>query len=178
LDAHLELSSFKLENASHPVHLSRTDEGILSFLFSNINLPDSTSSFSESQGWINYTINHDPNIADSTLIENTAYIYFDQNAPIKTNTTQNLIVDEILSFESIDSEEISIYPNPSVQEIRIKGMSAQELMRIKILDINGRLLSDSNPNSLVIDVSTLSKGIYFIEVHSRNSKSILKFIKI
>ena len=54
-------------------------------------LPDSTCCEEDSHGLVSYLIRPLPDLDPGTVIENTAYIYFDNNPPIITNTTWNTI---------------------------------------------------------------------------------------
>jgi hypothetical protein len=65
--------------------------GIVKFNFPNINLPDSLSDEAGSKGFVRFKVKLKDNLPLGTTIENTAYIYFDFNAPIITNTTVNTI---------------------------------------------------------------------------------------
>lgn len=55
--------------------------------------------------------------------------------------------------------EILIYPNPTSDKIMIK---TDNLLNVKITDIQGIELMSSNEN--IIDLSTLSKGLYLVKI--------------
>ncbi|MCB0781241.1 MAG: hypothetical protein KDC03_17235, partial [Flavobacteriales bacterium] len=63
-----------------------SESGELSFLFERINLPDSASDPSGSQGFVTFLVDHLPGIAEGAEVTNTASIYFDANPAIVTNT--------------------------------------------------------------------------------------------
>jgi uncharacterized repeat protein (TIGR01451 family) len=67
--------------------------GELSFLFNDINLPDSTVSPNLSQGFVEFYIRTHGNLVHGTQLQNTAEIYFDNNPAIVTNTTNHTIFD-------------------------------------------------------------------------------------
>lgn len=94
LSEHLDHYSLKIISNSHPEVFSATlaEERFLTFSFIDINLPDSTTNFAESQGYILYQIMAKENLPEETVIENTASIYFDLNPPIVTNTTTNTML--------------------------------------------------------------------------------------
>ena len=88
LDANLDMSTFQLMANSHSVNTVIYNEtGIVDFIFNNIMLPDSTTNEPESHGLISYTIKPIEGLEPETVLNNTAYIYFDNNPPIVTNTT-------------------------------------------------------------------------------------------
>ena len=92
LDANLDLSTFQLMGNSHSVITTLDAETReVTFLFENIMLPDSTCCEEESHGLVSFLIRPYPDLEVGTIIENTAYIYFDNNEPIITNTTWNTI---------------------------------------------------------------------------------------
>lgn len=95
LDANVDASSFELITSSHAVSTMRYGNNLVKFTFNNINLPDSSTNQAESNGYIIYRLRAKPDLANHTPINNTAYIYFDQNEAIVTNTTLNTMVYEL-----------------------------------------------------------------------------------
>jgi uncharacterized repeat protein (TIGR01451 family) len=90
----LDLNSFALMANSHNVLTtidSETRE--VQFLFENIMLPDSGFSEPDSHGLVSYLIKPIEDLPAETQFTNTAYIYFDLNPPIVTNTTWNTIYE-------------------------------------------------------------------------------------
>jgi len=127
LDTNLDLESFNVLGSSHADKLqtNMTEEGILTFEFRNIFLPDSTSNLEGSQGYVTYMINAIDGLAENTPISNSAGIYFDLNPPILTNTTQNVMVSElpVVSNTSPDKlPDFTITPNPSTGIFRVNGI--------------------------------------------------------
>jgi len=96
-DANLDLTTFTIINSSHleSLETSIEDNGSLTFQFNNINLPDSTFNLEESQGYVSYTINAKPDLAENTVVKNSAGIVFDANPRIITNRVQSVMVSEI-----------------------------------------------------------------------------------
>jgi len=71
---------------------------------------------------------------------------------------------------------IKAYPNP-VKELLYIETGNYEIESVQIRDITGRILISSGNNS--VHVSTLPKGIYFLEVKTKNSQKVFiqKLIK-
>jgi uncharacterized repeat protein (TIGR01451 family) len=112
LDNNLDLSTFEMLGYSHPALVS-INENVLTVRFNNIMLPDSTTDYQGSMGYFQYRIKPLSNLPLGTQIENTAYIYFDYNAPIVTNTTQNnfqVITD--LNSKSNNQIDFLLVPQP------------------------------------------------------------------
>ncbi len=102
LDENLDINTFRLIGSSH-LELLETgligNENVLRFHFEGINLPDSLTDFEASQGFINFAIKVKSDIMDGTRIYNEANIYFDQNPPIVTNETTNIM------YSSFDADQ-------------------------------------------------------------------------
>lgn len=113
LDAQLDILSLEVLASSHHMQLSIDENHTLDFFFDNINLPDSTTDLVGSSGFVVYAIDMLPGLAQGTEIENTAYIYFDYNEPVITNTTLTTISDLVGVEQQVAAQDVfSIYPNP------------------------------------------------------------------
>ncbi len=92
LDQNLDLDSFNLLTNSHEIMTSINEETReIEFFFENINLIDSMTNEPESHGFVSFEVRPLDELAALTQIQNKAYIYFDNNPPIITNTTLNTI---------------------------------------------------------------------------------------
>lgn len=74
--------------------------------------------------------------------------------------------------------KLTIYPNP-VQSILNIETTGNPIEKVKIYDINGRLISEFKniENPTAIDLSRLESGIYFAEISNRDDTTIKKIIK-
>jgi hypothetical protein len=91
LSEHLDLSSLRIQGGSDLFRWALNPGRELVFTFENILLPDSTTNFEGSLGHISFQVKPRDGLVPGTVIENTAAIYFDFNAPIITNTTFHTI---------------------------------------------------------------------------------------
>ena len=104
------------------------------------------------------------NIGDQIL--NTAYIYFDFNAPIITNTTATELTTINTVAATNQSKNIQVFPNPATNEI-VQIRAPEKIQRIELLDVSGRLISSDNGKGngiLDYDAHLLVKGIYTIRI--------------
>ena len=93
LDSNLDWSSLTPISNSHPAQISVDPNGMATFQFDQIMLPDSNVNFNASQGFIKYQINVVGGRPIGTLIQNTANIFFDLNPAVVTNTTTNTLYE-------------------------------------------------------------------------------------
>jgi hypothetical protein len=89
LSPYLDPSTIVPGASKHPYTFTLSGQGVMTWRFDHIMLPDSLTNEEESKGFFNYTVNQRQNNPLGTVIENTAYIYFDFNDAIITNTTIN-----------------------------------------------------------------------------------------
>ena len=87
---------------------------------------------------------------------------------------ENITDIDLLVLEN----EITLFPNPSSGLFRIKGDLNE--YSIRILDVTGQvyLNLDDVENALIIDISSLPVGMYFIQVYKGESNAPLSFQKI
>lgn len=90
LSAALNISSMELVATSYNCNMTLTDNRLLCE-FTNINLPDSTSSPVGSHGFVKFRIKPSATLTSNTIIKNKASIYFDYNLPVVTNTANTII---------------------------------------------------------------------------------------
>jgi len=84
------------------------------------------------------------------------------------STNQDLSTGE---FEL--NEKITLYPNPSSEQIKIKGLNHSETYTIYNIigsEINNGIINDNG----FIDIQNLNTGLYFLKIENR---IILKFLK-
>lgn len=159
---HLDLSSFQLISASHNCQVSLLEGRVLKFDFPQIHLPDSNTNEAASHGFIYYRIRQKPSNPVGSVILNTAYIYFDFNDPVVTNTSYEKIISDA-GLKENEPDQITVYPNPSNGEFRISDFPSQSKLYMTVTDINGRQLIPSIPlkKSFTIEAE---QGIYFLNI--------------
>lgn len=98
LDSNLDFKSIEWGASSHDykVSFSGKEKIVVSFMFKDIYLPDSTADELNSQGFIKFKINPIDAISNNTIISNSANIYFDYNSPVKTNDAWVTVFDTII----------------------------------------------------------------------------------
>lgn len=90
LPAQMDISTLKITGESHPMTWKLTKNGNsykISFLFEDINLVAKAEDEDLSQGFVSFSMEPNDNMKEGTYVNNKAFIYFDINDPIITNTT-------------------------------------------------------------------------------------------
>jgi len=80
----------------------------------------------------------------------------------------------IKSYSSV----LRLYPNPASNELRVKSEELRDGV-IEILDVYGRKVwaKLAKPDGVVINISSLSSGIYFVKLTNEQNTYIQRFIK-
>jgi uncharacterized repeat protein (TIGR01451 family) len=122
ISAELDPGSLLPGASSHPYSWHLSPDGKVTFSFSNILLPDSTTNLEGSKGFVTFKINQKPDLPLGTQIFNEAGIYFDFNAPVITNQTLHTLGLDLVSntWESLQSKKshlITLSPNPASDQV-------------------------------------------------------------
>ncbi len=166
ISTHLDLSSLQLVSSSHPCQLSLLNDRTMKFDFPQIHLADSNTNEPASHGFIHYKIRQNPANTVGTIINNTAYIYFDFNEAVITNTTYDIIITDLGTDEKSIAPKLEVYPNPSDSKVNLKSESM--IQSVKLYSLNGQIMRSENPqaNDLTLDLSGLSQGVYLLAVET------------
>ncbi len=171
LDTDLDASTFQLLAYSHQP-LVQLKENAVRFNFPNINLPDSNTNEPLSHGYVQYKVKLKANRPIGTAIHNTAFIYFDFNAPVVTNTTVNTIaINTDIPATATATANFLLFPNPASTSITVN--IPEELLgsTLSVNDITGRemmaaVLSMVNSQWSMVN---LSNGIYFLTIRKETA---------
>ncbi|OEK08002.1 hypothetical protein A8C32_16215 [Flavivirga aquatica] len=97
---------------------------------------------------------------------------------IRATNTENL-----LGINDIDnnlSKSIKLYPNPARNVINLSAKNNLNLTKLEIVDIHGRLIKSipiKNISEKEINISEFNKGIYLMNIYSKNGMTSKKIIK-
>lgn len=167
ISTNLDLSTFRFIGSKHPVSYSidAVSREVV-FRFSGIQLLPSVDSLEGSQGYFTYEIKELPNLSLNSEITNTAYIYFDFNPAIITNTTLN--INGYVGLFTQTKGLIELYPNPSNGIIQITGVEHGQL---RMLSLTGQLVCEKTyEKGEMIDLSSLNAGMYFLQMYTEKGE--------
>jgi hypothetical protein len=84
------------------------------------------------------------------------------------------------AIKNVSTNLIQLVPNPGTDFVELKLSDAENLYRtVEFYSLNGSLvLKQAIPGlDTRIDISNLSKGIYFVKVSTRNNQYFNRFIR-
>ncbi len=115
-------------------------------------------------GIFSYSIIYDTDDEFLELISASGNILNYRNTPI------------IFSINEEVFSTISIYPNPVSNTLNISSVNSV-INSITIFSLTGKKVLEVSEELNSIDVSNISKGMYFIEIFTSEGSSVKKFIK-
>lgn len=170
LDAALDPASVRMGASSHPYSWELLGQGVLKITFAGINLVDSNHNEAASHGFVQFRIAQKKDLADGTLIQNSGAIYFDNNAPVITNTVFHNIGKPftVASFDHPDAvKSCSAMPNPFVDFTTIELKDAPSgVKNFVLVDATGKVLQSTafDGNRFSVHAGHLPVGVYFFQI--------------
>ena len=182
LSSHLDLSSLEILSASHPFTWSLLPQNVLDVYFEDINLPDSTADERSSHGFVKFAINVKTNLSLADQIENKAYIYFDFNQPVITNTVGSTVGFPSATKDLTRKLSLSASPVPTKDfvTISIENTPSTGEVVLSLYDSKGtfvKSLTSSSTDNIRIDMRNLSSGIYLLQATLGDQQGLIKLLK-
>lgn len=182
LDENLDWYSITPLAHSHYMRVEMDLEGEVSFIFDNIMLPDSNVNVLASQGYVKYRIDLKPGLPLGTSILNTAYIYFDLNPAVITNTTVNtLFLDDSGIDEVIKDHKLLVYPNPFSEITTVYFENDLKDYSVEIVDLLGKQVYANNQlsgNKLEVEARDFKAGMYVLLLIDNKSNEVVSNAKL
>jgi hypothetical protein len=171
LAANLQWGSLRMIASSHPCTWTISPDGVVKFLFADIFLPDSVSNEPESHGFVKFSILPVEGLEIGDKVANFCDIYFDFNAPIRTNTADMNVVLFLPGNAPTETPELSVRPNPASYYLRLSWAEALTNPGIITLyNVNGLpVLSDNveaGNTGTQLNTSWLQDGVYVLTLQS------------
>ena len=96
--------------------------------------------------------------------------YSDWSEPITFATPEQVGIDEVANGT------IALHPNPATTEATLTGLVSGA--KVEVLDLQGRLQATTHAvhATLIIDVSLLPRGTYFVRVTTEHAETVRKLI--
>ena len=154
LDVNLDWNTFEVVSSTHSLNTAMDANGVVTFTFDNILLPDSNVDEPGSHGAVVYHIRTDSLLPDPTEITNTSYIYFDWNPPVVTNTTLNTITAMQFPSAVFSTGDVSLCPGTCISYSSIPNPGSSYMWSFP--GANPSSSTDPNP----ANICYLNGGLY------------------
>ncbi|RQO37879.1 hypothetical protein DBR39_13395 [Chryseobacterium sp. KBW03] len=157
-------------------NLAALNEGMQAFTETGIGCENFSKTLA---GWAD-----NPNTANNIDLDDVTSLTYASNVTDKKNILINkgwamsgdTVGNCLLASSDIKlRKKLLLYPNPAVDDIHIEGL--EDIKSYKIYDASGRLVKEGNPNSEMINVGSLSKGNYILQLILKDKIISSKFIK-
>lgn len=181
ISKNLDIKTFELISSSHKCDVIYLGDRVYKFDFPNIHLIDSVTNEPLSHGYIKYRIKQNKANVIGTEIKNTAYIYFDFNDPVITNTTSNTVSIETksLGINTKSFSPLKLYPNPVISQLTIENN--ESILGINIVSLEGKIMkqfSDLDGSATyTINLDNLQNGLYVLEIVGSTTTQNTRIIK-
>jgi uncharacterized repeat protein (TIGR01451 family) len=170
----VDTRTFKMGAASHPYTYSLTGNGILTFTFENILLPDSNTNEPMSHGLVNFRIKPIQPLSLGQEITNTADIYFDFNPPIHTPAATVVVTDETGIHPAVKPEKLQVFPVPVRSTLNAVLPAGFDPVSAFAIGVDGRrvpVFSRSIVNRQAeYRTDHLPSGAYVLTLHDRSGR--------
>jgi uncharacterized repeat protein (TIGR01451 family) len=163
LDVNLDWNTFEVISSTHEVYAQMDANGLVTFTFQNILLPDSNVDEPGSHGTVAYQIMTDSLLPDPTEINNTAYIYFDWNPPVITNTTTNTITELQFPAAAFTTGDVSFCPGNCIDFTNMTNPVQVQILQISVIPPADFIMFSSLPQMHLAPIPQ------FIQITSRYS---------
>jgi hypothetical protein len=102
------------------------------------------------------------------------YSYTDANGCANTGTT-DVLVDACLSIDEQENIGLSIFPNPTTNELNIE-LNGE--FNYEIVDARGRnIAAGSGSESVVLNTTNYETGVYFVTISNENDTVVTRIVK-
>ncbi|MGZ5243597.1 MAG: DUF7619 domain-containing protein [Bacteroidia bacterium] len=176
IDTNLPLTKVMMNSASHKYKLD-IKNNVFKWTFDGIMLPDDKTNEPLSNGFINYTAQIKQGLAIGTEIKNTAYIYFDYQKPVITNTARSKMTEPvgIRKENAILGNSLNIYPNPASSKVYLKNTSNTRKQVVVFNSIGQQIqtLILQPQDATEWNINHLSNGLYFIQADGEQTHKLL-----
>jgi len=166
LAAELDMASYEQGSASHPFTVSFKPDRVVEWRFEQILLPDSNVNEAASHGAVGFRIRPTLPLLPGTPLANAADIFFDFNAPIRTNTS-TLMATMATGVAERTEHKMHLFPNPTTGHFTV-ALEGQELALLRLFSTDGRLAVQQRLTGTRVELALagLAPGAYRAEVRT------------
>ncbi len=176
----LDLSTFRPGAASHLYTWSIQNQ-VLTVVFPNAQLPPSAVNEPASRGFFTFHIGISPGAPANALIQNTARVKLDNQAPVWTDTTvhrlgENFVPTPVSDVPQEKDFSVQAHPNPVRASARVicTGAGAEAPFLFQLYNGAGQLVRSEtvHHDRFVFERGALPAGFYFFQCRDRRGKTV------
>lgn len=173
LDPKLDPSTLTVLATSFPSQL-KIEKNICTWIFKDINLPDSNRNESASHGFLSFTIRPKAVLTVGDSLANSASIYFDFEYPVKTNTWVTTVSPPLQRppVPEMIAANTTLCISDETQTFKIKNKPAAELEAFTTVTLNGHPLTVREDSTFQLDPMSLSPGAHQLKIKYENESGI------
>jgi hypothetical protein len=176
LSTYLDAASVRPGASSHAYDFDVLPGNVLRFRFDDILLPDSSTNEPLSHGYVKFRVAQQIDNPNGTLIENFADIYFDFNAPVRTNTTYHLIGDNFIAVSTDQplsgQSPLRVYPNPAADWVNFELPAQLQGGTFTLTDLLGRVVRQQtfSGSTYRFDREQTPDGVYLFSIQTTSGE--------
>ena len=103
------------------------------------------------------------------------YSYTDPTTGCVGTNILTIVVDECTGVEEVMNGNLTIYPNPTSDQITIDIKGYNGLVNVEVFDLQGRLLETTADS--IISLKKHAKGIYVLKVSYGDITEIVRVVR-
>ncbi|MCC7503135.1 MAG: hypothetical protein IT229_11440, partial [Flavobacteriales bacterium] len=172
----LDVRTFEAGASIHPYTYSLTGDGILTFTFTNILLPDSNTNEPLSHGLVNFRLRPLFPLNLGQEITNVADIYFDFNTPIRTPDATVIVTNATKVSAEVETSQLVVFPVPArnlVTALAPDGFTPVQALAFGGDGRNVPLPITFGPGAqLQIPIQHLAPGPYVLTLRARDGRTL------
>ena len=128
------------------------------------------------QRWFNFT-----NLKASDAGIYAILFYEEDSSRYKTDIIEVEVVESVTGLDVVSINGVSVFPNPIESEFTLSSKDDLYGEMITIVNSSGQIVLNqeiaTSGNQVNVNVESLSKGIYFVNLKSKNGVKTVKIIK-
>lgn len=179
IDPSFDINSLLVGDASYGYRMVRNGRKIV-WYFDGLELAPKSQDEQKSQGFVQYTLKINPGMPLGTQLKNTAYIYFDYNDAIVTNTTVNTLKNADANgggsaIRNANNDNLDFEATKSNEKIII--VAKEKIDAVQIFDISGKSLFSKqlNTKQTELNFESAANAVYIIQVQVGDNTIVKKY---
>ncbi len=172
LDPNLDYKTVVSTGGSGPFKFNNAN-GILTFTFDPLILTDSATDVNHSMGFVSFMVKVKTGTPIGTTIHNTAYVFFDYNSAVITNTVVNEVSTPLGLRNMRGAMNVSVHPNPFEESTILSFTNTtHDKFTLALYDLTGNLVRTMTGSDaqFLIAKDGLSAGVYMYKLTNQNTK--------